>query len=178
MRLTKRTHQRIAKLLSAPPSGFVELVERVGLAKDQAFRFADLSGIDLRGQRLAGFDLTGARLTDVDFADADLSGAILAGADLTNADLSRARGIDRQRNFVGARIDGARWPEQGEPPSDFNIAQAHAMILAGKAVPNAWVPFIEAMNFQGSRLQNLEPLSKSLTLNSCGTTEASDQQHG
>jgi hypothetical protein len=45
------------------------------------------------------------------------------------------------------------------PPPDFDIEEVKRLILAGKAPPAAWVPFIGDLDFRGTNLVDLEPLS-------------------
>ena len=53
---------KVTAVRSARGASFVQLVEIAGLDRAKAFRFADLSGVDLREQDLRGFDFTGADL--------------------------------------------------------------------------------------------------------------------
>ncbi|KQT48145.1 hypothetical protein ASG47_07160 [Devosia sp. Leaf420] len=73
---------RIRAVRNAKAASFVELVTIAGLDRRTAFRFADLSGVDLRNQDLQGFDFTGADLRHAMLDGAKLQGAVLLGAQL------------------------------------------------------------------------------------------------
>ena len=74
-----RLGEKILAVRSAKGASFVDLVELAGLDRKKAFRFADLAGVDLRGQRLEGFDFTGADLRAAFLEGADFSGAVIDG---------------------------------------------------------------------------------------------------
>jgi Leucine-rich repeat (LRR) protein len=67
-------------------------------------------------------------------------------------------------------------PDATEPPPDFDIAKARAIILGGEAPPPTWRPWIWVLNFFDANLNDLAPLSglsalQSLSLNG---TQVSD----
>jgi hypothetical protein len=131
--------------------------------KGEATSFRDLV-------KTAGLDPTcdfiGAFLQGMDFRDEDLSGFDFSHADLAGADFRRAN-VDDTR-FDGAELKGAiGLPESvqpaaqnpPQPPSDFNLAEAHRMILMGRAPPESWRPFISELNFLGEALKQLDSLA-------------------
>src|SRR3954447_14705347 len=103
---------------------------------DKPASFADLAaaaGLD------PASDFVGASLVDVDFRDEDLRGFNFAKADLTGADFRRAKveGV----SFDGAVLTAVIGLLAPDPPSDFDLEEVKRMILAGTALPPAWVPF-------------------------------------
>lgn len=102
-----RLAKRIAAVRSAGPASFVQLVAIAGLDRSKAFRFADLSGVDLRGQDLRGFDFTGA----------DLRASFLEGASFAGAVTKDAR---FDADFQPGSSDG--WIEDLNRLSDAELA--------------------------------------------------------
>jgi hypothetical protein len=88
------------------------------------WRYANLSGMDMRGAqlggagmaraRLSGANLSGAHLRFADFRQADLSSANLAGSDLSFADL-RGATVDGA-DFTDADLTLAEWSDIDPPP--------------------------------------------------------------
>jgi hypothetical protein len=82
-------------------------------------------------------DFVGMSLRDMDFRDEDLRDFNFSNAELTGADFRRAR-IEGAR-FEGASLEGAiglpdeiyAVAEGTNPPHDFNLAEAHRIILSG-----------------------------------------------
>lgn|GEM_PF-2949440 len=73
---------KVTAVRSARNASFVQLVAIAGLDRTKAFRFADLSGVDLRRQDLRGFDFTGADLREALLDPTSLAGAVIADAQL------------------------------------------------------------------------------------------------
>lgn len=46
-----------------------------------------------------------------------------------------------------------------DPPPDFDIGEVKRLILAGKAPPATWVPYIHELDFRGTDLAELSPLA-------------------
>jgi Leucine-rich repeat (LRR) protein len=57
-----------------------------------------------------------------------------------------------------------------EPPPDFNIEEAREMILAGRAPPEAWRPWIHRLSFIDNDLVDLAPLAGLTALRSLDLT--------
>ena len=144
MSLPPETIARIVAVARAPEEGFVALVGRATLDKAMAFQGAKLRGLDLRGETLAGFS----------FAGADLSGADLRGANLPATD-----GLDTA-NLDSVITDAAtQWPAHGPPP-DFNLDEAHRLILAGQEPKPSWTPFITELDLSGEEeFSSLAPIA-------------------
>jgi len=53
-------------------------------------------------------------------------------------------------------------PAQAEPavPAEFSEAAVRDLILAGKPVPTAWVPYVKELEFEGTDLADLSPLAR------------------
>ena len=134
-RLSRATLRRTVAVLDAPTHGFVELVRTAGLDRAQHFR--------------------GALLDGVDFGTDDLSGFDFSGTDLTGADLSRATGLDKIIVDANTRLPAHAL----HPPPEFDRAMVRRMVLAGETPPTAWRPFITALQFYGTTLTDLSPLS-------------------
>ena len=71
-------------------------------------RGADMSRVDLEFASLRGADLTGASLRRAALGGADLTGVTVVDADFDGADLASAKliapiGLDKARNFDGAK---------------------------------------------------------------------------
>lgn len=67
-------------LAAAEHASFVELARIAGLDPRNAFRGADLRGVDFQGCDLNGFDFTGADLSGASFGGASLKGSIMSAA--------------------------------------------------------------------------------------------------
>ena len=52
------------------------------------------------------------------------------------------------------------------PPSDFSLEEVERRVLAGEAIPAAWVPFVTELDFYQSRLLDLRPLATLTALQS------------
>jgi Leucine-rich repeat (LRR) protein len=68
---------------------------------------------------------------------------------------SYSQRLDQKRR---AAVVVQQLPETPEPPEDFNIYAATAMIHEGKSPPEAWRPFIDYLPLGNRRLGSLEPL--------------------
>jgi Uncharacterized low-complexity proteins len=77
---TPKLAEKIVAVRRARNASFVQLVEISGLDPTKAFRFANLSGVDLRGQDLRGFDFTGADLRAALLDPTSLGGAVITDA--------------------------------------------------------------------------------------------------
>lgn len=88
----------IRSVVNAPPeANFLELVTLSGLSKTEAFRDADLSGINLRG-----LDLRSFRFDDTWFHGCDLRGTDLRGTGARRENATDAK-TDSQTQFGGPR---------------------------------------------------------------------------
>ena len=67
-------------------------------------------------------------------------------------------------------------PPPAVPPPDFNMEAVKALILAGKNVPAAWVPFVTELDFSRSGLTDATPLAGLTALQSLdlGGTRVTD----
>lgn len=58
--------------------------------------------------------------------------------------------------------------DDAAPPPEFSVEAVHKLILAGRQVPAAWVPFVTGLDFAGTDLVDLTPLAGLLALRSLG----------
>ncbi len=129
MNFTRDEVAGIFKVLETNDRSFRNLVRVAGLRPDR--------------------DLVGADLRRVDFGADDFSGFDFAGTDIAGANLAGAHGL-RAEMFVGAHFDETtRWPNGlREAVRGFDVEDAaEAMILAGRAPPVSWRPFIRRLAF-------------------------------
>jgi uncharacterized protein YjbI with pentapeptide repeats len=105
-----------------------------GMPRRSNFRFAFLTGADLRDAGLENFDLSGASLDNanmpgVNLLNANLRHAFLGGADLTNARLGAADMTDAEldgANLHNAHLSRAgETDETSEADSSANLTRAH-----------------------------------------------------
>jgi len=156
MKLTEQQRRITRAIMETPSDDFAALVQAARLDRTRAFREADLRHVDFGTVDLAQFDFS--------------------GADLRGADLSRARNKEAAV-FAGVVSDATtRGLPLPPPPADFDLKEAHRLILAGKAPPTPWFPYITELSFRGDALSDLTPLAalnalQSLDLNS---TQVSD----
>ncbi|HEY1935893.1 MAG TPA: pentapeptide repeat-containing protein [Acetobacteraceae bacterium] len=123
MRLSQVALRRVVTVLDAPTNGFVALVRVAGLDPACDFRGAVLDGVDFGTDDLGNFDFS--------------------GADLRGADMTRATGLDQMVTDANTRLPD----HASRKPPDFDVDEVHRMILAGKAAPSAWRPFITELDF-------------------------------
>ena len=139
MKLTVQQQRTARAIIETPSDDFASLVQAARLDRTRAFREADLRHVDFGTADLARFDFT--------------------GADLRGADLSRARNKGAAV-FAGVVADAmTRGLPLPPPPADFDLKEAHRLILAGKAPPTPWFPYITELSFQGKTLSDLTPLT-------------------
>ena len=63
-------------------------------------------------------------------------------------------------------------PRPTEPPADFDMKKVRELVLAGRTVPDAWVPFVTSLDFFITGLNDLKPLSALAALQSLSLSSA------
>ena len=150
LRLDKKTAAALDRLERSEASDFGALARAAGLDPARHFIGADLSGLPLGPSKsdLRGFDFSGADLRGTALRKAVVDATTrVDGAKLDAADRRALRG----RAIVG-------WQEAAEPSEPFDLRQAEAMILVGKAPPRDWTSQITRLAFNGAKLSDLAPL--------------------
>src|SRR5689334_2311445 len=123
----------VEKASGEAPASFAALAKEAGLDPAREFVGASLREIDLRGEDLRGCDFSRA-----DLVGAELRGANLDGVSFSGADTTGCLGLPRDVHSLSE--------VPPEPPPDFDLDEVRRMILAGIALPPAWVPFILELN--------------------------------
>ena len=158
MKLTPEQRRIARAILEHADDGLVALTHVAGLDPATAW-----VGADMRGVVCAG----------------NVTGFVFRDADLRGADFRRARGKTAAM-FEGAVADGRT---RGLPPSqpaaprpDFDSARVREMVLAGEAIPTAWVPFVTELDVSFSNIADVAPLAGLTALQSLdlGGTRVSD----
>ena len=141
MKLTPEQRRIARAILEHADDGLVALTHVAGLDPATAW-----VGADMRGVVCAG----------------NVTGFVFRDADLRGADFRRARGKTAAM-FEGAVADGRT---RGLPPSqpaaprpDFDSARVREMVLAGEAIPTAWVPFVTELDVSFSNIADVAPLA-------------------
>jgi Leucine Rich repeats (2 copies)/Pentapeptide repeats (8 copies) len=135
---------------------FKSLVSAAGLDPKYDLRGISFRELDFRNEDLRGFDFSECDLTNSDFRGAKVDGASFKNARLTGT-------VGLHEAIFGRTLSRIK-PEA-------YATEAQQMILAGISPPASWYDLIEELDFRGTTIGSLEPISGLVKLKRLGLAQ-------